>query len=395
MREVYIVEGVRTPVGRFGRSLKDYTAVDLASFTLRKLLEKSNVKPENVDFTVMGQVIRAGTGMNTARQAALKAGIPKHVDAMNVDMVCASGMAAIATGAAYIAAGSYDVVVAGGMESMSNTPFIIPSRYRWGVRHLILERGRGEILDAMVHDGLLDPILGYGMGEEADMTARKYGAPKEELDWIAFESHRRALEAWKLGYMVKYVEPFKVNGKTILEFDEGVRADVKLEDIKAFQPVFTREGPHTAATSSQLSDGAAAVLLASREAVRSLGLEPKARIAGYSYVALETWEFPVAPVYAVKKLLEKVGWSVDKVDYWENNEAFAVNSYIINRLLEVPYDRLNVHGGAIAIGHPIGASGARITIELINVLETHGGLRGVASICHGLGGAAALALELV
>jgi len=395
LRRVYIVDGVRTPIGRFGRSLKDYTAVDLASFTIKKLLERTGVEPSSIDFVVMGHVIRAGTGMNTARQAALKAGIPAWVDAMNVDMVCASGMAAIVTGAMYISSGGYDLVVAGGMESMSNAPFIIPSSYRWGVRHFILGRGRGEVYDAMVYDGLLDPLYGYVMGEEADMTARKYEAPREELDWIAFESHLRAARAWKVGFMRRYVEPFTWNGRVVLDRDEGVREDIRLEDLRQLQPVFTREGPHTVATSSQLSDGAAALLLASEDAVRKLGLEPKAVIAGYSYAAVDPQEFPIAPVHAIKKLLEVTGWSIDRVDFWENNEAFAVNSYLLNRMLGIPYERLNVHGGAIAVGHPLGASGARITIELINVLEVNKGERGVASICHGLGGAAAIALELV
>jgi acetyl-CoA C-acetyltransferase len=395
LRNVYIVDGVRTPIGRFGRSLKDFTAVDLAAYAIRNLLDRVGIQSSSVDFVVMGHVIRAGTGMNTARQAALKAGIPKNVDSMNVDMVCASGMAAIVTGGMYIASGAYDVVIAGGMESMSNSPFIIPSSYRWGVRHLVLSRGRGEVFDAMVYDSLLDPLLGYTMGEEADMTARKYEAPREELDWIAFESHMRAALAWKLGIMKRYVVPVVRDGKVVLDFDEGVRADIKLDDLRSLQPVFTNEGPHTVATSSQISDGAAVVLLASDEGVRRLNLEVKARVVGHTYVGVDTWEFPVAPVYAVRKLLDSIGWSVDRVDFWENNEAFAVNSFLMNRMLGVPYERLNVHGGAIAVGHPLGASGARLVIELINVLETRGGTRGVASICHGLGGAAALALELV
>jgi acetyl-CoA C-acetyltransferase len=395
LRNVYIVDGVRTPIGRFGRSLKDFTAVDLAAYAIKGLLNRTGIPPSSVELVVLGHVIRAGTGMNTARQAALKAGIPQSVDSMNVDMVCASGMAAIITGAMYIAGGSYDVVIAGGMESMSNSPFIIPASYRWGVRHFILSRGRGEVYDAMVYDGLLDPLLGYTMGEEADMTARKYEAPREELDWIAFESHMRAALAWKLGVMRRYVIPVVRDEKVILDYDEGIRGDLRLEDLRLLQPVFTKEGPHTVATSSQLSDGAAVVLLASDDAVRKLNLEPKARIVGHSYVGVDTWEFPVAPIYAVRKLLDSIGWSVDKVDFWENNEAFAVNSFLMNRMLGVPYERLNVHGGAIAVGHPLGASGARITLELINVLEVKGGTRGVASICHGLGGAAAIALELV
>ncbi|MEM4916715.1 MAG: thiolase family protein [Acidilobaceae archaeon] len=394
LREVYIVDGIRTPIGRFGRSLKDYSAVDLSSFTIKKLLERTGLEPTIIDFIVMGHVIRAGTGMNTARQAAIKAGIPLSTDAMNVDMVCASGMAAIIVGALHVSSGFYDIVIAGGMESMSNSPLILPSTYRWGVRHFILDRGKGQIYDSMVYDGLIDPLLGYIMGEEADITARRYEAPREVLDWIGYESHKRAAQAWNSGVMRRYVESFTQGSKIILDKDEGVRFDIKIEDVRAQTPVFTKEGPHTVATSSQLSDGAASLLLASGEAVKKLNLQPKARIIGYEYSAVDPVEFPVAPIVAVKKLLSKIGWSIDRVDFWENNEAFAVNNYLMNKLLEVPYDRLNVHGGAIAVGHPLGASGARIVIELINVLETRRGERGVASICHGLGGAAAIAIEL-
>ena len=396
MRNVYIVDGVRTPIGRFGRSLKEFTAVDLAAYVIKSLLDRTGVSPSSIEFIVLGHVIRAGTGMGTARQASLKAGIPQSVDSMNVDMVCASGMAAIITGAMYIASGSYDIVIAGGMESMSNSPFIIPSSYRWGVRHFILSKGRGDVYDAMVYDSLLDPLLGYTMGEEADMTARKYEASREELDWIAFESHMRAALAWKQEVMRRYVIPvIRRDGKVILDYDEGIRADLKLEDLRLLQPVFTSEGPHTVATSSQLSDGAAVMLLASENAIKRFNLEAKARIVGHSYVGVDTWEFPIAPIYAMRKLLDSIGWSIDKVDFWENNEAFAINNFLVSRMLKVPYERLNVHGGAIAIGHPLGASGARIVLELLNVLETKGGIRGVASICHGLGGAAALALELI
>ncbi len=390
---VFIVDGVRTPVGRFGRSLRDFSAVDLAAYTVERLLERAGLEASSVEFVVMGHVIRAGTGMNTARQAALKAGIPRTVDAMNVDMVCASGMTAIITAAQYVKAGSYDLVVAGGMESMSRAPFMIDSSVRWGVRHLILRDMK--VVDAMVHDGLYDITLGKVMGEEADMTAKEYGATREELDRIAYESHARAAKAWDSGLMKRYVEPFEADGKVILDFDEGIRRDTSLEKLARLPPAFGPDGLHTAGSSSQLSDGAAAVLVASERAVRELGLKPRAEIKGFSYVGIDTWRFPYAPIEAVKKLLSRVGWELGDVDYWENNEAFAVNSYLMNRFLGIPYDRLNVHGGAIAIGHPLGMSGARITLELINVLEARGGRRGVASICHGLGGAAALALELV
>lgn len=394
MREVYIVEGSRTPVGRFGKSLKDLSSVELMAHAMKGLMRKIDAR-DSVDLVVVGHVIRAGTGMSTARQASIKAGIPLHVDAMNVDMVCASGMAAVITASMYIASGAYDVIIAGGTESMSNAPLLIDSKHRWGVRHFILEKGRGELLDAMVVDGLIDPLLGHVMGEEADITARRYGAKAEELDWIAYESHARAYRAWSDGLMKKYVEPVMAGNKVVLDRDEGIRGDIKLEEISAQPYVFTKEGPHKVATSSQLSDGAAVVLLASREGLRKLGVEPKAKIVGHAYGATDPVEFPFAPIVAVRELLKKTGWSVDRVDFWENNEAFAVNSYLMNKFLGVPYERLNVHGGAIAIGHPLGASGARLIIDLLNVLEVRKGQRGVASICHGLGGAAAIAVELL
>ncbi len=392
-QNIYIVDGVRTPIGKFGGSLKDVPAVDLASFTLKEVLDRNGLRPDNLDMLIYGHVIRAGTGMDSARQVAIKAGVPYNIDSMTVDMVCASGMAAIITGANYIASGTYRLIAAGGMESMSMAPFIIQSNARWGVKHLI---GREwEILDAMVYDGLWDVLLNKVMGEEADMTAAEYKAPRDELDRISYESHMRAAKAWNSNYMKDFVVPYERNGKVLLDHDEGIRTDTSIEKLKKLPYAFTASGPHTAGSSSQLSDGAATLLIASEDAVKELGLKPIARIVGFAYHGVETWRFPAAPVGAVKKLLEDVGWSVDSVDYWENNEAFAINSYIMHHELNIPYDRMNVHGGAIAIGHPLGMSGARITLELINVLKKHGGRRGVASICHGLGGAAAIALELV
>ncbi len=392
-QNIYIIDGVRTPVGKFGKSLRDIPAVELASFTIKKLLERIGIDSNIIDFVAYGHVIRAGTGMNTARQAAMKAGIPEHIDAMTIDMVCASGMTAIATGAVYIASGAYDLVLAGGMESMSQAPFTITPKIRWGVK--LVYRGYLPVRDAMVNEGLYDPLNNKVMGDEADETAREHGATREILDWIGYESHRRAAEAWDRGYMKKYVEPFEYNGKVLLETDEGIRRDTSLEKVRRLPPAFSPDGFHTAATSSQLSDGAASVLIASEEKAKELGLKPKAVIRGFAYAAVRPDRFPYAPVVAVKALLQKLGWNVDDVDYWENNEAFAVNSFLINKYIGVPYEKLNVHGGAIALGHPLGMSGARITLELINVLETHGGKRGIAAICHGLGGAAALAIEKV
>jgi len=391
--KVYIVDGVRTPVGKFGRSLKDVPAADLAAFTIKKLLERTGLDPKQVDFVIMGHAIRDGTGQDTARQAALKAGIPKEVDAMTVDMVCASGMASIITAAQYIKTGEYRLVIAGGMESMSQAPLLLSPQVRWGIRHLIGRRF--ELVDAMIHSGLWDAILGKIMGEEADMVAQELKAPRETLDWIAYESLMRAAKAWDSGLMKDFVEPFEYNGKVLLEQDEGIRRDTSLEKLAKLPNAFTPQGPHTAGNSSQLSDGAASVLVASESAVKELGLKPLAEIVGFAYAAVDTWRFVLAPIEAVKKLLKKIGWSKEEVDYWENNEAFAISNYVAHELLGVPYEKLNVHGGAIAVVHPLGMSGTRITIELINVLKKHGGTKGVASICHGLGGGAAIALKLV
>lgn len=392
-KDVFIIDGVRTPIGKFGRSLRDVPAVDLAAFTIKKLLERTGIDPSIIDHVFFGHVIRAGTGMNTARQAAIKAGIPFGVDATTVDMVCASGMKAVIDAAQYIESGAFSIALAGGMESMSNAPFTVTSRVRWGVR--LVYKGSLPVLDAMVNEGLYDPLFDKVMGEEADETAREHGASREELDWIGYESHMRAAKAWDNGWMQRYVEPFEYNGKVLLESDEGIRRDTSLEKIRKIPPAFLKDGFHTAATSSQISDGAASLIVASKEKADELGLKPIARIVGWAVGAVHPTRFPYAPVVVVKKLLEELGWSVDDVDYWENNEAFAVNSFLMHKYLGVPYEKMNVHGGAIAIGHPLGMSGARITLELVNVLSLHGGKRGVASICHGLGGAAAIALELV
>ncbi len=388
----YIVDMVRTPVGRFGKSLKDEHPAELAAYAARKLVERTGVDPSIIDFVVMGHVIRAGTSMDTARQVVLRAGFPLNIDGMTVDMVCASGMAAIITAYRMIKLGEADVVLAGGTESMSYAPIMLPSSARWGIRHLIGRKA--ELVDAMVHDGLFDVFEGRVMGEEADLVAKKHGATRDELDWIAYESYRRAGEAWDKGYMKDYVVPYEKNGKVLLDYDEGVRRDTSIEKLSRIPPAFFPDGLHTAGNSSQLSDGAAVLLLMSEDKMRELGYKPKARILGYSFAGVETWRFPEAPIYAVRDLLKKTGLSVGDIDYWENNEAFAVSSWLMHHIAGIPYEKLNVHGGAIAIGHPLGMSGARITIELINVLEKHGGRRGVASICHGLGGAAALALEL-
>ncbi|MET1102261.1 MAG: thiolase family protein [Pyrodictiaceae archaeon] len=394
-REVYIVSAVRTPIGRFGRSLAALDAVDLGAIVIREAVERAGLTPKDIDFVFMGHVIRAGTGQDTARQAAVKAGIPIDRDAITVDMVCSSGMAAVMMASMMIKSGEADIVVAGGMESMSRAPFVIPADARWGIRHLITRRM--ELIDAMYHDGLFDSIAGLGMGPEADKVAKEHGYTREELDRIAYESHMRAAKAQEQGLVkdeLVVVDTVKNGVRVYLDHDEGVRPDTSLEKLARLPPAFSSDGLHTAGSSSQISDGAAALVVASREKVEELGLKPVARILGYAWAALDTWRFVEAPVYAVKKLLGKLGMRLEDFDYFENNEAFAVSSLVYRDMLGVSLDKVNVFGGAIALGHPIGCTGARIIVTLINVLRKKGGKRGIASLCHGLGGGTAIAIEL-
>ncbi|PCN50853.1 acetyl-CoA acetyltransferase [Candidatus Geothermarchaeota archaeon ex4572_27] len=395
MTNVYIVDGLRTPIGRFGQSLKDYSAVDLGAYVIRKLLEKTKVPPGDIDIVLMGNIIRAATGQDTARQAAIKAGIPPDIDAVTIDMVCSSGMTAVMMGASMIKAGDvkHGLVIAGGMESMSQGAFAITPKIRWGVRFLLREKI--ELIDTMYHDGLYDVIERQVMGAEADRVAKKRGVSREELDKIGYMSHMRAAKATKEGLFKSEIVPVVEGDRVILDHDEGIRPDTTLEKISKLPPAFGKDGLHTAATSSQLSDGAAALLLASEDAIAKYDLKPRARIVGYAWAAVETWRFVEAPPIAVKKVLEKTGYSLDEIEVFENNEAFAISSIIFNQDLGVPYDKFNLFGGAIALGHPVGCTGARIIVTLMNVMEKKGFKRGMASLCHGLGGATAILIERV
>ncbi len=390
MKDVYIVDAIRTPIGKFGGSLMNFSAIELGALLIKKIIERNNLDPSNLNIVVMGQVIRDGTGQNTARQASIMAGVPNNVDAFNVDMVCASGMMAVINGASLIKSGDADLVIAGGMESMSRSPFIIPYQYRWGVR---IDYTRDlKILDSLVYDGIQDPFNGLVMLQEADMVAAERRYTRERLEEIAYESHMRAHNATKHGYFKKEIIPITNNNKIILEIDEGIRPDTSLEKMSKLPPVFIG-GIHTAATSSQISDGASTILLASEEAIGKYNLRARAKIVGYSWAALDSWRFSEAPIYAVRKLLTKTGYTVKEVDLFENNEAFAVSTALFEDLLDVSRDRLNIFGGAIALGHPLGASGARIITTLINAMEQYNYFRGVAALCHGTGGATSIMIE--
>ncbi len=390
MVDIVVLGYVRVPIGKFGGAYRDVSAAKLAAYTIRKLLERTGVEPGQVDEVVFGSAMQGGQGQNLSRSAALMAGMSPEVSAYTVNRVCSSGMQAIIEAYRELALGDAQLVIAGGVDTMSHQPLALPPGTRWGVRHLI--GSSVGLMDLMVYDGLLDPTNGKLMGEEAEMVAREHGITREELDAVAYQSHRRAWEATERGWFTD-MEPFEWDSVR-LDRDEGIRPDVDPEKLSRLRPAFRPDGVLTAGNSSQLSDGAAALLLARGDAADRLGVRPVARIVGYSWHMVEPWRFVEAPIGAVRKLLAKVGWSVSDVDYFENNEAFAVNNVLMNRALGVPYDRLNVFGGAIALGHPLGASGARIVTTLISVLRVKGGRRGVASICHGTGGATALALEL-
>jgi acetyl-CoA C-acetyltransferase len=392
--DVVIAGFVRTPIGKFGGALKDVKTPYLAAFTIKKLLERTGLEGKLVEEVVFGSTLQGGMGQNLSRYAALLAGLPVEVSAYTVNRVCSSGMQAIIEAYREIALGDASVVIAGGADSMSAAPICLPQEARWGLRHFI---GRKvEMTDLMVYDGLTDPYNGLLMGEEAEMVAKEHKLTREELDWIAYESHMRAWRATENKWF-EDLEPIdeELGGvKVKLDRDEGIRPDTSLEKLAKLKPAFRPDGVLTAGNSSQLSDGAAALLLMSEEKAKELGVKPVARILGYSWHMTEPWRFTEAPVYAVQKLLKKLGVGLDYFDYVEANEAFAVVNALVHKVLGVPYEKMNVFGGAIALGHPLGASGARIVTTLIAVLRRMGGRRGIAALCHGTGGATALAIEL-
>lgn len=392
----YIVSAVRTPIGRFGGAFKDHSPVDLGALAMRGALDRVQVYGGDLDLYIFGNVLRAGHGQLIPRQAALKAGIPDHVDGMAIDMVCSSGMMSVMTASTMIRAGEADLVLAGGTEAMSATGFYLSSRARWGYKFLL---GNPEgLVDILQYDGLTDPTTGEAMGTQTERLAAEHGLTREALDEVAAESHRRAAAAIESGAFADEIVPveMKVRGGTeVMDRDEGVRPDTTQESLARLRPAFTKDGVLTAGNSSQISDGASALLLASEDAVRRLGLNPIGRMVGGAWAAGETWRFPEAPVPAVKKLLHRHGLSIGEIDLFENNEAFALSSILFSKMLDVSPEVLNVNGGAIALGHPIGASGARIITTLLHSLRRSEKKRGLAALCHGTGGGTAVVIETV
>jgi acetyl-CoA C-acetyltransferase len=396
MHDVFIVGAARTPVGKFGGALSGLSPMQLGAHVMRAVLERAHLAGKDLDLYVFGNVLRAGWGQLLPRQAALAAGIPDEVDGYAIDMVCSSAMMSIVSAAHAIANGDAELVLAGGFESMSQAGFVLSQRARWGYKSLAV--APEQVVDVMTYDGLTDPITGEGMGHETERLARELGVTREELDDVALASHERAAKAAASGIFAREIEPVRIQTKNrdeTVSRDEGVRPDTTLAGLARLKGAFADGGLLTAGNSSQLSDGAAAVLLASERAKKERGLKPLGKILGSAWAAGATWRFPEAPIPAVRKLLAKLSLRIGDFDLFENNEAFALSTIIFERQLEVPRDKLNVHGGAIALGHPIGATGARLVVTLLNALEERDGRRGIAALCHGTGGGTAVAVERV
>ncbi|MBV8887441.1 MAG: thiolase family protein [Chroococcidiopsidaceae cyanobacterium CP_BM_RX_35] len=394
MLEVYIISTVRTPLCRFGGALAALSPVDLGAHAMQAALVRAGISGEALDLYIFGNVLRAGHGQLLPRQAALKAGIPDTVNGYAVDMVCSSGAIALINATAAIQAKQAEIVLAGGMESMSQTGFFLSHRARWGYKFLL---GTPEQLtDLLLYDGLTDPTTKEEMGKQAERVAANYGFSRKDLDEVALYSHQRATAATKRGSFKNEIAPIEVEtskDRHLVDKDEGIRPDTTLESLAKLPPAFKKDGVLTAGNSSQISDGAAALILANQRAVERYDLKPIAKVLGGAWAAGETWRFPEMSMWAVKKLLEKLDMTVYDFDLFENNEAFALSNLLFNRMLGVPPERLNVNGGAIALGHPIGASGARIVVTLLNALKERNKILGMAALCHGMGGGMAIALK--
>ncbi len=390
MDPVVIVSGARTPIGSFQGVFSPLTAPQLGAVAAAEAAKRAKLDPAEIDEVLFGNVLQGGVGQAPARQAAKGAGFPDSVGATTINKVCGSGLKAAALGAVLIRAGEARIILAGGMESMTNAPYILP-KARAGYR-----MGNGEIIDMMVHDGLWDCYCGFHMGVTGDMVAEKYHASREEQDDLAWRSYERARKAAKDGAFSDEIVPVTVRerkSETVVTIDEEPQRATTLEKLRSLKPVFSPEGTVTAGNASKISDGAAAVVLMTEAEASKRGLQPLGRIVGFAQHALEPQWLMIAPVQATQKLLDKVGWTLKDVDLLEHNEAFASATVAVVKELGFDFERTNVHGGAVAMGHPIGCSGARVLVTLLYALKRHGKRRGVATLCLGGGEAVAMAVE--
>lgn len=392
MRNVVIVEAKRTPIGAFGGSLSSFSAPELGATAILEVIKSAGISPDLVNEVVMGNVLTAGIGQAPARQAALKAGLSKLTPSTTINKVCASGMKAIMIASDQIRLGDAEIIVAGGMESMSNVPYYLPNQ-RWGSKY-----GHGSIEDGIQKDGLWDVYNDYAMGNAAELCAKECSINRQEQDEYAIVSYKRAIKAHEDGYFKN--EIIKINVKdrkgnvTEVTMDEEL-GKVNFDKIPTLRPVFEKDGTVTAANASSINDGAAAVLLMSEEKAAELGLKPLARILSHASAAKAPEWFTTAPADAIPIALKKASLSKDEIDLFEINEAFSVVALANNQILELNPEKVNINGGAVSIGHPIGCSGARIVVTLIHALKKTGGKYGCAGICNGGGGASSIVLEML
>ena len=391
--DVVIISGCRTPVGKFQGSLSDFRAPELGAMVVRAAVKRAGLNPDQVDECIMGNVVSAGLGQNPARQAAIYGGLSSSTGAMTINKVCGSGLKAVALAAQAIQTGNSSIVVAGGMESMTNAPYLLPQA-RKGYR-----LGNAQVVDSMVNDGLWDIYNDYHMGITGENVAEKYGITREEQDEFAVNSHRKALAAWKECRFKSQIVPVEIPAKkkgqpsTWFEKDESPREDTTIEVLRALKPAFKKDGTVTAGNAPGVNDGAAAVVVTGAQRAKDLGAQPMVRIVAQATSGVDPKWVMMAPVGAVKKIWEKTGWKNEDVDLYELNEAFSVQALGVMRELGLDPNKVNVNGGAVAIGHPIGASGARVLVTLIYEMIRRDVKRGIAALCLGGGNAVAMAVE--
>ncbi len=391
MKDAVILSATRTAIGSFNGSLSKIPAVQLGGAVIANAVTKAGIKHEDVDEVIMGMVLQGGVGQAPARQAAKKAGIPDDKSAWTLNKVCSSGLKAVMEAAGSVMLGENDVVAAGGMENMSQAPYLLPNG-RNGYRY-----GHGQVVDLMMHDGLWDPYSNQHMGSCAEICAEENNITREEQDAFAIESYRRANESVKAGLFEEEIVPIIIpskKGDVIVKVDEEPGKG-RPDKIPGLRPAFKKNGTVTAANASSINDGAAAFIVASQDFAAEKGLKPLARIAGWSTFSQAPEYFTTAPQGAVKKLIAKLDWKIEDVDFFELNEAFAVVSVYNNKALGLDGSNVNVRGGAVALGHPIGGSGARVLVSLIHILKQEGKKRGIVSLCNGGGEATALAVEMM
>ena len=391
--DVVIISGCRTAVGKFQGALSDLSAPQLGAIVVREAVKRAGLNPDQIDECIMGNVLPAGLGQNPARQAAIFGGLSPATGAMTINKVCGSGLKAVALAAQAVQTGNSSIVVAGGMESMTNAPYLLPQA-RKGYR-----LGNGQVIDSMVHDGLWDIYNDYHMGITGENVAEKYGITREEQDEYALNSHRKAVAAMKECRFKSQIVPVEIPAKKkgvapiFFDRDESPREDASVESLRALKPAFKKDGTVTAGNAPGVNDGAAAVVVTSATRAKELGAQPIVRIVAQATSGVEPKWVMMAPVDAVKKIYAKTGWTKDDVDLFELNEAFSVQALGVTRELGLDLNKVNVNGGAVAIGHPIGASGARVLVSLIYEMTRRNVSRGIAALCLGGGNAVAMAVE--